>query len=250
MEGRVKQTLLLLWRITYPVILYEAVTGMVTIQFVLFQKSSINEETRLMTLGVSALLASVPLGWLYRRQRTEAAGGGGFPLGRLMLAGAGACVCLNHALLMLPVSGDSFAPAKQVIYGAALPIQLLCTGLAIPLAEELVFRGLGYGQLRREMPFFSAAVSSAVWFGLFHGTLLQGIYACLMGMLLALVYERTNRLLAAWTFHGAANVTSIVFTALGLNIRLQQSPLLMGMAAVLGGLLLFFAMWNWKPEDK
>ena len=52
----------------------------------------------------------------------------------------------------------------------------------------------------------AAAVVSALMFGIYHGNLVQGIYAFLIGMLLCLVYERTGRLLAAALFHGAGNL--------------------------------------------
>lgn len=67
-------------------------------------------------------------------------------------------------------------------------------GIAAPLSEELLFRGILFERLRMALPFFWAALGSAAFFGLVHGNWAQGIYATLMGLILAWLYEKKNRL--------------------------------------------------------
>jgi len=50
-----------------------------------------------------------------------------------------------------------------------------------------------------------AVIISALMFGLYHGNLVQGIYAFIMGCLLALVYEWTGSFAAPVLFHMIAN---------------------------------------------
>ncbi len=85
---------------------------------------------------------------------------------------------------------------------------LMC--IAAPLREELLFRGIIFERLRCVLPFFWAAAGSAAFFGLIHGNLLQGIYAFLMGLILAWLYEKKGRLLEPVIFHSTANLTSLL----------------------------------------
>ncbi|MFR4579612.1 MAG: lysostaphin resistance A-like protein [Clostridium fessum] len=47
-------------------------------------------------------------------------------------------------------------------------------GIAAPLSEELLFRGIIFERLRMALPFFWAALGSAAFFGLVHGNWAQG----------------------------------------------------------------------------
>ena len=72
-------------------------------------------------------------------------------------------------------------------------------------SEEILFRRVIYKKLRGIAPFWVAASISALLFGLYHGNLVQGIYAFIMGMFLALVYEWTGSFIAPVLFHMIAN---------------------------------------------
>ena len=74
-------------------------------------------------------------------------------------------------------------------YGAWLPLGLLCYGVIAPIAEELVFRGLLYHELRRFLKMPSAMVISAALFAMYHGNAVQGLYAFAIGMLMVYAYE-------------------------------------------------------------
>lgn len=87
-------------------------------------------------------------------------------------------------------------------------------GIAAPLSEELLFRGILFERLRMALPFFWAALGSAAFFGLVHGNWAQGIYAALMGLILAWLYEKKNRLWEPVLFHSAANLTAMLMRGL------------------------------------
>ena len=97
----------------------------------------------------------------------------------------------------------------ETINSAGFWLQLIGVCLIIPAAEELVFRGIGYWGLRDGMPAVPAAVFSAVFFGLFHGNLVQGIYAAGLGLILAFVMERYQTVTSVWLAHAAMNIGSI-----------------------------------------
>lgn len=78
---------------------------------------------------------------------------------------------------------------------------LLIAAVWAPLAEEIVFRAMVFRTLRKGFAFLPAAVISGVAFGIYHMNWVQGVYAALLGILLAFVYEKTNSLLGSYLFH-------------------------------------------------
>lgn len=71
-----------------------------------------------------------------------------------------------------------------------------------PAAEELVYRGLIYEKLRQDLAVWPAAILTALWFGVSHGHLLQGIYAGIFGIALAVCYEKKGILSAIFCHIG------------------------------------------------
>lgn len=110
------------------------------------------------------------------------------------------------ANLGLVSTSETYKDVAATQYSVPLWLGLLHYGLLKPMEEELVFRGLVYGRMRR---YFSRAVAipiSALVFGAYHGNIVQLIYAFLMGSLLAYVFERYKSLKASFLVHSCANV--------------------------------------------
>ncbi|MCI8963834.1 MAG: CPBP family intramembrane metalloprotease [Eubacterium sp.] len=109
-----------------------------------------------------------------------------------------------------------------------------------PLAEEIVFRAMIFRTLRRGFVFWPAAVLSGIAFGVYHMNLIQGVYASLMGILLAYIYEKTNSLLGVYLFHLSFNLMnygiSYIQQQAGLPELLQGVITLLLMAAAGPGL--------------
>lgn len=115
------------------------------------------------------------------------------------------CPGLFQAERQVRMSGEATA-----LFSGTLWQQFLLMGIAAPLSEELLFRGILFERLRVALPFFWAALGSAAFFGLVHGNWAQGIYAALMGLILAWLYEKKKRLREPVLFHSAANLTSLL----------------------------------------
>ena len=93
-----------------------------------------------------------------------------------------------------------------------LSVLVLITGLLLtPLVEELLFRGVLYQALRRRMPIGTAALVSAMVFALMHGQVVLFIPFTVMGVLLALVYERSGSLIPTILIHGCNNGLILLF---------------------------------------
>ena len=132
----------------------------------------------------------------------------------LFAAAAGAGIVGNQVFTWLlnwlqQAAGLSNA-AQESLLSSGWTTLLLCSGFLAPLAEELVFRGLLYGNLRRMLPKWPAVILGAAAFGIFHGNLLQFCYAFSMGILLNLFCERQKGLAAPALCHMAANLAALL----------------------------------------
>lgn len=101
-----------------------------------------------------------------------------------------------------------------------LLLALLVTAVLAPFTEEIFFRGMVYRYLRARWPIWAAVVGSALLFGLAHFSGLNGLALLpvfvLMGIVLALIYERTGSLGNTILLHGLNNgiLTVLAFVAL------------------------------------
>jgi len=102
-------------------------------------------------------------------------------------------------------------------WGARLAV-LLLGGLAAPVGEELLYRGMLFGALRRRWGFWGAASVSSLAFGLFHMIPLQILMAMLLGVVLCWVYERSGSLWAPVVVHLVNNLLALAVAMAGLAI--------------------------------
>lgn len=92
-----------------------------------------------------------------------------------------------------------------------------------PLVEEILFRGMIFGKLRRAFSFWPSAVISAVLFGVFHLNLVQGIYAGVFGLALAYIFEKTETLWGCYLLHALFNMSSYIIS--GYETALEKAGL-------------------------
>ncbi len=92
------------------------------------------------------------------------------------------------------------------------------TTLIAPVVEEIVFRGVIYGALRKSMGFFGAAAASALLFSLAHANVAQTLPVLGMGVVLAMLYEWTGSLIASILFHVLNNTVAFVLTMSILSV--------------------------------
>ena len=86
-----------------------------------------------------------------------------------------------------------------------------------PLGEEMVFRGLLHGGLRRFLGFWQSAVIGSVFFGLLHVENANGFLVApplaLLGLMLCWI-RRRHGLWAAVSFHAAHNAVALVLVSI------------------------------------
>ena len=105
--------------------------------------------------------------------------------------------------------------APTVVSGAGAFGMLLTLAVVVPIAEELLFRGLLYAWLRERIGLRPAMLISALAFSLLHGIAWLIPAFAMLGLILAWVYERSDSLWAPIVTHGLFNATStgLVFLA-------------------------------------
>lgn len=93
-------------------------------------------------------------------------------------------------------------------------ISLLFVIIISPVFEEAVFRFMLLGVLEIKIGFYAANVVQAAIFGLYHMSLIQGIYAFLLGMLIGFLKHYTGTVLGCVCFHIAFNMTGTLVNKL------------------------------------
>jgi len=132
----------------------------------------------------------------------------GLSLIPLVILSAAFAMGLNGAITLTELY--KYSPAFQEVAELQMEtpmwLGIISFGILAPLGEELIFRGLVYGSLKKAMPVPAAIVLSGFLFGLFHGNLVQGVYATLLGCVFAWSYELYGTLLIPILMHGVANL--------------------------------------------
>ena len=84
-----------------------------------------------------------------------------------------------------------------------------------PLTEEIFFRGIILGYLKKaSIPFIAANLIQAVFFGIYHQNIAQGVYTALLGFLLGYLAERYGTLIAPMFLHFLYNLFGTVLVDL------------------------------------
>ena len=99
----------------------------------------------------------------------------------------------------------------------ALWISVLLYVLISPAAEELLFRGVIYGYVRRFFDIRTAVVGSAILFGIYHGNMIQAVYAVIMGYFIAYAYEYFGSFKVPLLLHMGINLLMVIFSYSGLD---------------------------------
>lgn len=121
---------------------------------------------------------------------------------------------LNNILLLsnLAEYSEAYQETSEILYSPSFPVQILCVGIIIPIMEEMIFRGLIYRRMRRNVSMVKAMIFTSLMFGLYHGNSVQFIYALLSGLLLSYMYEKYGSLKAPVLAHMLMNIVSCALT--------------------------------------
>ncbi len=104
-------------------------------------------------------------------------------------------------------------PAFRVLALVHQPVELagiaVLVGVIVPIGEELFFRGLVYGALRRRMHRHLAAFLSALFFTAAHLEPAAALSILMLGLVLAYTYEYSGSLVPGMIAHGVNNLAAL-----------------------------------------
>lgn len=98
------------------------------------------------------------------------------------------------------------------IIGNNFILEVICIGALVPFIEEVIFRGVVFGRLRKVTSLPAALCLQAALFGLIHFNILQSSYAFIFGIALGLAYIWINSIWAVIALHMAYNLTSLLIS--------------------------------------
>ena len=136
-------------------------------------------------------------------------------VGILFFLGASAALAVNILFAITGFTGSvaNYEEVAEQQFVFPLWAGILLYGVISPIAEEIVFRGIVYNRLRRNYSLNIALIYSAIFFGLYHGNVVQGVYGFLLGLLMAILYEKYGSFLVPVILHGAANIAVYIVTS-------------------------------------
>lgn len=164
-------------------------------------------------------------------------------------------LALNNILLLSNLAEYSIAyqEAAEALYTPSLFVQILCLGIITPIMEEYIFRGLVFKRLRCRVSATRAIVASALFFGMYHGNLVQTIYGTLSGLLLGYLYEKYGSLKAPILAHMLMNIVSCILTEADVftwmfSESIRMAVITIGCAAITSIMYLYIQKIEEKPQ--
>ena len=180
--------------------------------------------------GLTGILAMIPALYFYRRDKVRRIASGLIPAQKkvplslleiilLLLAGAGLAQYGNFLMAIFQSFINSSAYQEsmtRITEGKSLLMMIFWMGIIAPAVEEMIFRWLIYLRLRDWLKMPVAAVISGLIFGIYHGNIVQGIYASILGI--AWILEMSGNIYSSMLLHMGANIWSLLISEYALDL--------------------------------
>lgn len=127
-----------------------------------------------------------------------------------LLAGAAANLIWSGVLSTMRIQEAFSNAAQEALLASSLPAQIFSLVILAPVTEELIFRGLVYRRMRRILPAGISVLLSALVFSLYHGNVIQAVFALPMALVLGILMEKKKNLLFPVLFHVGANLAAVL----------------------------------------
>lgn len=218
------------WRVLYPIgihfFIVQLLGSLVLLQ--LMRSSGGGEEiyyeNAVWITGATGILTIFPMLFLYRRDRmrrveaglVKGRGGGRLTAWEgtwLFFAGGAMAQFMNYIMVFFTFFLESDYQENMALMeeGKSLGTLIFWLGVAAPVAEELIFRWVVYLRLRDIWKMIPAVAVSGLLFGVYHGNVIQAIYASVLGMVFAWLLEMTGNLLSSILLHSGANIWALIY---------------------------------------
>lgn len=228
---------------------------MVNFRVLMEQSETLYYQWSMLFLLIAALIC-IPIYYRIYKKDCQKAGEvkRNIPIGNkdyLAIVVSGAALALGMNLLIdltpLPEIFTGYEEVNEVMFGGSMILQVLAGGLFACIVEEFMMRGVTYLRMRRFWGKRKAIIFSALVFGIYHGYVVQGVYAFFLGLFFAWVYERYDNLWAPVLAHMSANLFIIL---LGENpVVLHALSSMVGYCLVTCiSFIVFYYGWHWMKQ--
>lgn len=117
----------------------------------------------------------------------------------------------NYVVMILAAINPGWLQTYQDLmesigFGDVTLLLALYSVLIAPISEELIFRGVTLKFGIKAMPFFAANILQAFLFGVFHGNVIQGAYAFVVGLFCGYVCYQGGSIYLSILFHMLFNI--------------------------------------------
>lgn len=129
-------------------------------------------------------------------------------------------------------------------------VEFIAVAICAPVVEEIVFRGLCYGSMRKVMSPSAAAIISAVVFGIAHGNIISFVYTSVLGLLMAYLYEKSSSLWVPMVLHFGFNAGSYVVRLMPQENETLFYAVIFFVSAVISVALGMLTVNAYSKEDK
>lgn len=145
----------------------------------------------------------------------------------LMMGSVTLCIVANNLINLsnLATVSQAYQESSNSLYSIGFVAQIIGLGMITPIAEEFLFRGVIYKRLRNYLKPAMAIFWSALLFGVYHGNVVQLIYAFVCGVMLAWAYEKFGTIKAPILAHICMNITSLVLSQYNLFLWMFEDPI-------------------------
>lgn len=169
---------------------------------------------------------------------------------KIIITGVGlSFLCSAFIVLTQEIFVDYSKVSNQISSGEQNVFGMISAVVLIPAFEEILFRGLIFNELRKNLNLILSVIIQALIFAVAHGNIAQGIYTFCLGVAAALVYTWTKSILSNITLHITFNLCgSIVVPLLSSYIdsflkgQLIGEYVVIGIYFVIGTLAVIFSL--------
>lgn len=163
----------------------------------------------------------------------------------LVVMAVALCVSLNALIGFsgLDKFSQKYQQVAETLYSGGVLLELLTVGILGPVCEELIFRGLMFQRLCGYVKPVIAVLVSALMFGVYHGNIVQGVYAFVLGTVMALCYLRFQTLWAPIVIHVVANITSVCITEISIIGEALEKTNVLIVATIITTIIWLLGNW-------
>ena len=209
-----------MWDIVYPILFYYMISGVVffALGMILGSKQEIYMVKQLLASG-----ATIPFLVSLWKQECSAAqvvyGKSNRSFSMRVVEVFLSCVtvgcfgaALNNFIAMTPLmqASSGFQTANENFFAGTMIVEILASCAVVPMAEELLFRGIVQKRCTSLAGEKAGIFFSALLFGIIHINLVQFLYAAGVGLILGLIVQKTRKVSLAIWGHAAANLIAII----------------------------------------